>query len=65
MAGGMVGVANQQNLRPKIGFETMLRFDDCEIVAGGNDAPVENHKIVIGGRQHDFLAAAVNGDQSK
>ena len=56
----MVGVANQQNLRPKIGFETMLRFDDCEIIAGRNDTPVKNHKVVIGGRQHDFLAAAVD-----
>src|SRR5437762_7970629 len=41
MSGGMVLVADEQNLRPEIPVETVLRLHDREIIAGGNNAAVE------------------------
>jgi len=61
----MIGVANQQNLRPKVRFERVLRFDDGEIIAGGNDATIKDNEVIISGRKHDFLAAAIDRDQNK
>jgi hypothetical protein len=44
----------------------VLRFDDGEIIAGGNDATVKNNKIVVSGcKHHYFLSAATDRDQNK
>jgi hypothetical protein len=47
VAGRMTIVTNEQNSGPEILVEAMLGFDCRQIIAGGNDATVQNDKIIF------------------
>ena len=60
MTGGMVDIADQKNFRPKVFLQVVLGFDRRQIVAGRDDATVENDEIVLAGTKHYVLATSAN-----
>src|SRR4029077_19333841 len=60
MTGGMVGITDQKNFRPKVLLQVVLGFDRRQIVAGRDDATVENDEIVFAGIKHYVLATSAN-----
>lgn len=48
---------DEKDLRPEILVEGMLGFDDGEIIAGRNDASVQDNEIVFAWGENDLLAA--------
>lgn len=58
MTGGVAVVANKKDSRPEIVFQTVLRLHCGEIVAGRNDAAVEDDEVVLSGGKKDWLLRA-------
>jgi len=56
----MVGITDEKNFRPKVFFQVVLGFDRRQIVAGRDDATVENDEIVCAGTKHYVLATSAN-----
>src|SRR5438132_11443455 len=68
MTSGMVDITNQKNFRPKVFLQGVLGFDRRQIVAGRDDATVENDEIVLAGIKHYVLATsadAIAGERYK
>ena len=54
----MILESNQKDFGPKVSVQGVLRFDHCQIIAGGNNAAVEHNQIVFAwGKNHALLAA--------
>lgn len=53
--GWMIGEPNKKDFGPEIPIERVLRFYDSEIVARGDDAPVEDHEVFFSGSKNDSL----------
>lgn len=63
---GMVVVTHKKDFRPKILVQSVLGLDRGQIIARGNDAPVEHNEIVFAGRQNNsLLLAAAQGYASE
>src|SRR5205823_10147700 len=63
MAGGMIVVTDEKNFCPEILVERMLSLNDRQIIAGRNDATVQNDQVGVPGRENDgLLRAATEGD---
>src|SRR5438445_2912889 len=60
VTGGMVDITDQKNFRPKVFLQGVLGFDRRQIVAGRDDATVENDEIVLAGTKHYVLATSAN-----
>jgi len=58
MAGRMIAVADEEDFGPKILVQLMLVFDDREIVAGRNDAVVEDDEVTFVWRKDNGLLGA-------
>ena len=58
MARQMIFVTDEENFRPEIGLQAVLGLDDGQIIAGGNDAAVEDDEVVFSGNENDFLGLA-------
>jgi hypothetical protein len=54
VTGWMIFVTDEQDFRPKIRFETMLCFDDRQIITGGNNAAIKDNKVFVA-RGEDYL----------
>ena len=61
----MVGITDQKNFRPKVLLQGVLGFDRGQIVAGRDDATVENDQIVLAGIKRYVLAASANAVAGK
>ena len=65
----MILVADEKNLGPEIRLQAVLGFDHREVIAGGNDAAIENDEIVFAGDEDDLLRLAgsegKSGEQSE
>ena len=63
MAGGMIVVPNEENFCPKIRVESMLSLNNREIIAGRDNAAVQNDQVGVPGRKnYCLLRAAAEGD---
>ena len=51
----MIFKADQQDFRPEILVERVLRLDDRKIIAGRDDASIEHDEIVFTGGEDDLL----------
>jgi hypothetical protein len=55
---------NKKDLRPEILIERMLGFDDSEIIAGRNNASIQDHEIIFAwGENHLLLATRSQAEQ--
>ena len=65
----MILVTDEQNLCPEVRLETVLCFDYRKIIAGGYDAAIEHHKIILARGKNDLLllagAESERGDKQK
>jgi len=57
VAGGVVFVAHEQDLGPEVLVEAVLGSDHGEIIAGRDDAAIEDNEIVFRGNESDRLLA--------
>ena len=63
MASRVRVVANEKNSCPKIFIERVLGFNGGEIIAGGNDAAVQDDEVTFVRREEDgLLGSATEGD---
>ena len=59
----MIVVSNEKDFCPKILVERVLGLNNCQIIAGRNDATVQNDKVGIArGKNDGLLRAATEGD---
>src|SRR5262249_35230757 len=58
VTGWMTGVSDEENFRPKILVECVLGFYGGEIIAGRDNAAVQNDQIVFGRGKDDRLFRA-------
>ena len=59
----MIVVADEEDFRPKILLQTVLRLDRSQVIACRHDAAVENDQIVIsGGKDEGLLGAGAEGE---
>src|SRR5436853_7822247 len=54
----MIVVADEEDFRPKILLQTVLRLDRSQVITCRHDAAVENDQIVISGCQYKGLLGA-------
>ena len=54
----MVLKSNQQDLRPEILIEGVLRFYDSQIITGGYNAAIQDHEIIVPRGENNALLAA-------
>jgi len=59
----MVLKADEEDLGPEIPVEAVLRFDNSEIVASGDHAPVEEDEVFISGNKDHRLSTAGEGEE--
>jgi hypothetical protein len=63
MAGGMIVVPNEENFCPKILVQRVLGLNNREIIAGRDNAAVQNDEVGVPGRKNNcLLRAAAEGD---
>ena len=63
VASRMIVVANEKNFGPEVFVERVLGFDGGEIVAGRDNAAVQNDQIAVPGGENDSLLwPAAEGD---
>ena len=65
MSGWMIFEPDQQDFRPEILVQRVLRFDDGEIITGGNYAAIQDDEIIFAGRQKHSLATAGQREEQK
>src|SRR5207253_3538413 len=63
MAGGMIVVSDEKDFCPEILVERVLGLNNRQIIAGRNDAAVQNDEVGVPGRKNNcLLRAAAEGD---
>lgn len=61
----MVFKTDQENFSPEILIQGVLSFDHREVIAGGDDATVEDDKVVFpGGEDYALLASGGEKEES-
>lgn len=59
----MVLKSDEEDFGPEIPVEAVLRFDNSEIVASGNHAPIEEDEVFISGNKDHGLSTAGEGEE--
>ena len=54
----MILVAHKENSGPKVRLQAVLRLDDGEIIASGNDTTIEDDEVIFSGGKNDLLILA-------
>ena len=63
MAGGMIVVTNEENFCPEICVQSVLGLNHREVIAGRDNAAVQNDEVCVPGRKNNcLLRAAAEGD---
>jgi hypothetical protein len=66
VTGGMIVVTNEENLGPEVLIERVLGFDRGEVVAGRDDASVQDDEIgFAGGKKNRLLRSTTERDASE
>ena len=60
---GMILKSDEEDFGPEIPVEAVLRFDNSEIVAGRNHAPIEEDEVFIAGNKDHGLSTAGKGEE--
>jgi hypothetical protein len=60
MAGGVIGITNEENSCPKVLLQFVLSFDGCEVVTCGNDTAVKDQEVILTGIKHYVLTTGTD-----
>jgi hypothetical protein len=58
VTGGVILVTNEQNLRPEVLIEAVLRLDHREVITGRDDAAVEDNEVIFPRDEGNLLLLA-------
>jgi hypothetical protein len=61
----MIDVTNQENFSPKILLQGMLGLDGGEVIAGRDDAAIEDKEVVLGRIEDHVLATGADAITSE